>query len=229
MPDISIPVALGAGFLSFASPCVLPLVPAYITYITGTSLEEELEGKKIFAIVRTLGFVIGFTTIFMIMGASASFLGKLFDTYQNVFSKVSGILIVGFGLNMMGILKLNILNKEMRFKMPKIRGWFSSVLMGMAFAAGWTPCMTAVLGPIILYASRAATVSMGIQLLFAYSMGLGIAFILTALLINRFSKFIIKAEKVVPYVMKISGVIIVILGILIFFDKMSIISNLFYY
>lgn len=227
MPDISIPIAVGAGFLSFASPCVLPLVPAYITYITGTTLEEELQGKKLFAVGRTLGFILGFTLIFVIMGASASLLGKLFDTYQNVFSKVSGVLIVGFGLNMMGILKLDILNKDIRFKMPKITGWFSSVLMGMAFAAGWTPCMTAVLGPIILYASRAATVSKGIQLLFAYSMGLGIAFILTALLISRFSKFIARADKVIPYVMKVSGVIIVLLGIMIFFNKMYVISNLF--
>ncbi len=227
MPDISLPVAFGAGFVSFASPCVLPLVPAYITYITGTTLEEELENKKLFAVVRTFGFVIGFTLIFIIMGASASFLGKLFDTYQNIFSKVSGILIVGFGLSMMGILKLNILNKHMRFKMPRITGWFSSVLMGMAFAAGWTPCMTAVLGPIILYASRAATVSKGIQLLFFYSMGLGIAFILTALLINRFSKFLIRLDKFIPYIMKISGAVIILLGILIFFDKLYIISNLF--
>lgn len=225
MGDISIPIAFSAGFLSFFSPCVLPLIPAYITYITGTSMEEELVGRKLFALNRTIGFIIGFTLIFMIMGISASFVGRLFNEYRSIFVKVSGILIIVFGLNMMGIIKISSLNKEKRFKMPKITSWFSSILMGMAFAAGWTPCIGAVLGSILLYAGTTATVSKGIYLLFAYSLGLAVPFIVTALLINKFSKFLIKSEKIMPYVMKISGIFIIILGILIFLNKVYVIAN----
>ncbi len=227
MTDVSLPIAFSAGFLSFFSPCILPLIPAYITYITGTTVEDELEGKKMFAVSRTLGFVIGFTIIFMIMGVSASFVGKVFDEYKEIFTRVSGILITVFGLNMMGILKLSILNKELRFKLPKITSWFSSILMGMAFAAGWTPCIGAVLGSILLYAGTTATVSKGVYLLLAYSIGLAIPFILTALLINQFNAFLAKSEKVMPYITKISGLIIVILGVLIFFNRVYIIANLF--
>ena len=227
MTDVSLSIAFSAGFLSFFSPCVLPLIPAYITYITGTTVEDELEGKKMFAVSRTLGFVLGFTIIFMIMGVSASFVGKIFNEFKDIFVKVSGILIVVFGLNMMGILKLNILNKEIRFKLPKITSWFSSTLMGMAFAAGWTPCIGAVLGSILLYAGTTATVSKGVYLLLAYSIGLAIPFLLTALLINQFNAFLVKSEKVMPYITKARGLIIIILGILIFFNRVYIIANLF--
>ncbi|MTI48838.1 cytochrome c biogenesis CcdA family protein [Sporosalibacterium faouarense] len=227
MGDVSIPIALVAGFLSFFSPCVLPLIPGYITYITGTSMEEELADKKLFALRRTIGFIVGFTLIFMIMGVSASFVGKLFNAYKYYFIKISGILIVVFGLNMMGILKIGLLNREKRFKLPKITSWFSSILMGMAFAAGWTPCIGAVLGSILLYAGTTATVAKGVYLLFAYSLGLAVPFILTALLINKFSKFLVKSERIMPIIMKVSGGLIIILGMLIFFDKMYIIANWF--
>lgn len=228
MADISIPIAVGAGFLSFFSPCILPLIPAYITYITGTTMEEELEDKKLFALMRTLGFVIGFSAIFMIMGVSASFIGKLFIRYKDVFSKVSGILIIVFGLKMIGILKLNFLNKEIRMKSPqKISNWFGSVLMGFAFGAGWTPCFGAVLGSILIYASATSTVSKGFYLLLAYSIGMGIPFIITALIIHKFSKILIKYERFIPYVTKFSAVIMIVFGILVFFNKMTLISSLF--
>lgn len=226
MTDISLIIAFGAGLLSFFSPCVLPLIPAYITYITGTTMEEELKDRRLFALSRTLGFVLGFTIIFMIMGISASFIGKFFVRYRQVFTRFSGLLIIGFGLNMMGILKLNFLNKERRFKLPKITNWFSSTLMGMAFAAGWTPCIGTVLGTILLYAGTTSTVSTGTYLLLTYSLGLAVPFIITSLLINQFSKILLKSEKVVPYIMKIGGIIIITLGILIFFNKMYLIANL---
>lgn len=227
MGDVSLPIALGAGFLSFFSPCILPLIPGYITYITGTTVEEELVGRKMFALNRTFGFVIGFTLIFVMMGASASFIGRLFDDYRDVFVRISGVLIVGFGLHMMGILRIGILNIEKRFKLPKITSWFSSTLMGMAFAAGWTPCISAVLGSILLYAGTTATITKGLYLLLAYSIGLAIPFILTALLINKFSKFLVKSERVMPYIMKVSGIFIIAVGVLIFLDKMYIIANWF--
>jgi len=226
MTDISISASFAAGLVSFFSPCVLPLIPAYITYITDTALEEELEHKKFLAITRTLGFVIGFTIIFIIMGVSASFIGRMFRKYKVLFSRISGILIIGLGLNMMGILTLNIFNKGIKIRLPKISSWFSSVLVGMAFAAGWTPCVGAVLGTILLLAGNTGTVSVGFFLLLSYSLGLAIPFILTALLISKFGKFLSKFEKILPYITKIGGLIIIALGVLIFFNKMYLIANL---
>ncbi|WP_069650482.1 cytochrome c biogenesis CcdA family protein [Caloranaerobacter ferrireducens] len=226
MTDISIPIAFSAGILSFLSPCVLPLIPAYITYITGTTFEEELANKKFLAVSRTLGFVIGFTIIFMIMGVSASFIGQMFIKYKSIFTRISGILIIIFGLNMLGF-KFGFLNKEKRVQIPKITNWFSSILMGMAFAAGWTPCIGSVLATILIYAGTTATLSKGFYLLLSYSVGLAVPFILTALLINQFGRFLIKSEKVIPYIMRISGVIVVSFGVLIFLNKIYLITNIF--
>ncbi|MBU5676418.1 cytochrome c biogenesis protein CcdA [Alkaliphilus sp. MSJ-5] len=225
--NVSLSIAFGAGFLSFFSPCILPLIPAYIMYITGLSMENELETKRLFALKRTVGFVIGFTIIFIIMGTSASFLGKVFIRNKEMFSKISGILIIVFGLKMMGIINLRFLNMEKRIKAPrKITNWFSSILMGMAFAAGWTPCFGPVLASILVYAGGAATVSKGIYLLLIYSIGMAIPFILTALFINVFSKFITRAEKFIIYIPKISGFIMIIFGTLVFFNKIVNISRL---
>lgn len=228
LTDVSMPVAFGAGFLSFFSPCLLPLIPAYIMYITGINMEEELESRRLYAIIRTLGFVIGFTIIFMIMGSSATFLGKIFIRNKNIFSKVSGILIIIFGLSMMGIIKLNFLSIEKRATAPKkMTNWFSSVLMGMAFAAGWTPCFGPVLGSILIYASGASTISKGVTLLFVYSLGMAIPFLLTAVFINVFIKIMDRAERFMKYFPIISGIIMVIFGVLVFFNKVVNISRLF--
>lgn len=228
MPDVSIPVALGAGFLSFFSPCILPLIPAYITYITGTTIEEELKDKKLFALIRTLGFVIGFSIIFIIFGLSAGLIGQTFYRYKNTLTRIGGAIIIVFGLNMMGILKLSFLNKQTGIKAPKtVNSWFSSILMGMVFATGWTPCIGAVLGTILVYAGTTTTVLKGFYLLLAYSIGMAIPFLLTALLINQFAKLLVKIEGILPYVMKLSGIIIVALGILMVLNKMYLLSNLF--
>ncbi|MDR7855587.1 cytochrome c biogenesis protein CcdA [Tissierella sp.] len=224
--NVSVSAAFGAGFLSFFSPCILPLIPAYIMYITGTNMEDELEKKRLFALTRTMGFVIGFTIVFMIMGTSASFIGKLFIRNKDLFSKISGIIIIIFGLNMMGIIKLRFLNISRRIKAPKkITSWFSSILMGMAFAAGWTPCFGPILGAILMHAGGSGTVSKGVYLLLIYSLGMAIPFILTALFINAFTRFMDKAEKFIKYIPIIGGLLMVIFGILIYFDKMMRISN----
>lgn len=228
LADVSLPVAFGAGFLSFFSPCLLPLIPAYIMYITGINMEDELSKRRLHAIVRTLGFVIGFTIIFMIMGSSATFLGKIFIRNKNLFSKISGIIIIIFGLNMMGVLNLRFLDMEKRAKAPKkVTNWLSSVLMGMAFAAGWTPCFGPVLGSILIYASGASTVSKGMVLLFIYSLGMAIPFMLTALFINVFTKIMDRAERFMKYLPIISGIIMVVFGVLVFFNKVINISRLF--
>lgn len=225
--DVSLSIAFGAGFLSFFSPCILPLIPAYIMYLTGSTMEDEIQEKRLFALVRTLGFVIGFTIIFMIMGTSASFLGKIFIRNKELFAKISGVLITIFGLNMMGILKLNFLNMEKRVSAPKkITNWFSSLLMGMAFAAGWTPCFGPALASILIYAGGTDTISKGIFLLLVYSIGMAIPFILTALFINVFIKLMERGEKFIVYLPKIGGLIMVIFGLLVFFNKVISISRL---
>ncbi len=225
--DVSIPIAFGAGFISFFSPCILPLIPAYIMYITGVNIEDDLGKQRLFALTRTLFFVLGFTIVFMIMGTSASFLGKLFIRNKSLFSKISGIIIIIFGLNMMGILKIGFLNMERRIKAPKkITSGLGSTLMGMAFAAGWTPCFGPTLGAILMYASGSDTISKGVFLLAIYSIGMGIPFILTALFINAFTKFLNRADKFLKYVPFISGFIMVIFGALIYFEKMMQISSL---
>ncbi len=226
--SISLRLAFGAGFISFFSPCILPMIPVYIMYVTGINVEDELDKKKLFALSRTLGFVLGFTIIFMIMGTSASFIGKIFARNKDVFTKISGILIFLFGLKMTGIINFKLLNRTKKMKSPKeIKNWFSSVLLGMAFAAGWTPCFGPVLASILVYAGGSSTVGMGVYLLLVYSLGMGVPFILTALFINQFSAFMKKTEKVMKYVPIISGVIMIVFGILVFFNKVMVISGIF--
>ena len=139
--SVSLPLAFGAGFISFFSPCILPMIPVYIMYITGINVEDEIDKKKFFALTRTLGFVLGFTIIFMIMGTSASFLGKIFAQNKDIFAKISGLLIFLFGIKMTGLINFSFLDRTKKVKSPKqVTNWISSVLLGMAFAAGWTPC-----------------------------------------------------------------------------------------
>lgn len=225
--DVSYAVAFGAGFISFFSPCLLPLMPVYIMYITDISIESELKKSRLLAVTRALGFVIGFTIIFMIMGTSASFLGKIFIRNKVIFSRISGVFIIIFGLHMLGVIKLKILNMEKRFSTEKrIKNWFSSILMGMAFAAGWSPCFGPVLASILFYAGSTATISKGIYLLLVYSLGMAIPFILTAIFINSLKKLITKSGKYTSYIHKISGVVMIIFGLLVFFDKIVDISRI---
>ena len=196
-------------------------------YMTGSTMESEVSQRKVVALTRTLGFVIGFTIIFMIMGTSASFIGRIFIKNKAIFSKISGILIIIFGLNLMGVLKLNFLNLNRQISAPKkVTSWFSSILMGMAFAAGWTPCFGPILASILVYASTSNTLSQGVFLLFIYSLGMAIPFMLTAVFINMFSSFLEKAERLMVYLPKISGLIMVMFGLLVFFNKVIDISRL---
>lgn len=225
--DVSLPIAFGAGFLSFFSPCVLPMIPAYIMYITGASVESDVSSKRMLALTRTLAFILGFTIVFVIMGSSATLIGKVFIRNKDIFSKISGLVIIVFGLNMMGIVNLRFMNFNKRVAAPKkIVNWFSSMLMGMAFAAGWTPCFGPVLASILIYAGGAATISKGIILLLVYSIGMGVPFILTALFINEFDKLLARTDKYLKYIPKISGIIMVIFGLLVFFNKIVNISRL---
>ncbi|WP_041608217.1 cytochrome c biogenesis protein CcdA [Halobacteroides halobius] len=223
---MSVVVAFMAGVASFVSPCVLPLVPAYIGYITGSAIDKG----RLFTVVRALGFVIGFSIIFITMGASASYIGRLFSQYKLLFTKVSGILIIIFGLHMTGLFKLKLLYQEFRVQGPRqATNWFSSILMGMAFAAGWIPCVGTVLGSILLYAGAEATLKTGVLLLTAYSLGLGLPFILTAIFINQFSNFSNHINNYLPIISKFSGVIMIVFGVLLYLNKVQQLSQYFYF
>lgn len=224
--NISFLMALTAGFVSFFSPCILPMIPAYIMYMTGTDI-DDLEDNRFLALKRTLWFILGFTIIFVIMGTSASFIGRFFAANKILFGKISGFILILFGLNMLGILEIDVLNMEKRRKGPKEKSSpLGAFIMGMAFAAGWTPCFGPVLGAILMYAGASETLVKGFVLLLIYSLGMAIPFILTALFINRFNKFLNKYEKLINILPKISGIVLVLFGVLVFFNKVTEISKL---
>jgi cytochrome c-type biogenesis protein len=152
MKDISIVLAFSAGLLSFLSPCVLPMIPAYISYLTGVSVKELKEERpKLLILYKAIGFIIGFSLIFILMGASVTTLGKLLTMHKELFRKIGGVVIIIFGIHTLGIIKLGFLYREKRFlKAEKVNRTFGSVLLGMAFAAGWTPCIGPILSSILI-------------------------------------------------------------------------------
>lgn len=227
MKDISILLAFSAGLLSFLSPCVLPLVPAYISYLTGSSIEELKKGKtKLFTLYKSFGFVLGFSIIFILMGVSITSLGKLLITHKDLFRKIGGTLIIVFGLHTIGVFKIKLFYREKRFLyFDKIKGPFSSVIMGMAFATGWTPCIGPILSSILIYATSMESIGKGVVLLIIYSIGLAVPFILTALAIESFTEQFKKFSKYLPTISIISGILMIIMGIMIFTNKLAILSQ----
>jgi cytochrome c-type biogenesis protein len=187
--NIPLILAFSAGLLSFLSPCVLPLVPGYISYMAGTAvINTENKNEKLHILVNALGFVLGFSIIFIFMGASITTLGKVLIKNQSLFRKIGGSLMIIFGLHTMGIFKIKLFYYEKRFlSFTSFGKKFSSIFMGMAFAAGWTPCVGPILSSILLYASSLETVNKGILLLVFYSLGLAVPFVLTALAIESLS------------------------------------------
>lgn len=230
--NVSLFLAFSAGLLSFASPCILPLIPSYVTYITGLSLERlkggEEKGHRMEAFFHSVAFVIGFSIVFIALGASASALGQVMARHQTLLRKVGGVLVIIFGLHFTGLINIRFLQiyKKVELK-EKPMGYFGSVLIGLVFGAGWTPCIGPILSSILLYASTAETMTKGIMLLSAYSLGLGIPFIISAVAINQFLSFfqgIIKHMKAMTIA---SGILLVIIGVLIFTNSLTSISAYF--
>jgi cytochrome c-type biogenesis protein len=225
---ISYLVALMAGVLSFLSPCVLPLVPGYIAFLSGRSLEELLSGSAVRAIFRaTLTragiFCLGFTTIFTLMGASASAIGHALSSSLGLWTKVAGAIIVVFGVHMTGVVQIPWLNYQKSFDTRRIApGMIGAALMGAAFAFGWTPCIGPILAGILTMAATQETVYHGMSLLFVYSLGLGIPFMLTALGIGTFVKFFAAYKRYLRWGEIVSGVLLVILGSLVFTNRLTI-------
>ena len=230
--QISLFAAFSAGLLSFISPCVLPLVPSYLSYITGLSVEnlakvEERERFKSAIMLNALLFIAGFSTVFIAFGASASLIGQVLYEYQDVIRKVGGILIVIFGLYLLGILKLNFLMTERRLVHFESRpvGYVGSFLIGTAFAAGWTPCVGPVLGTILAYASTTESMSGGVILLSAYSFGLGLPFFLTAFGMDTFLSYFKSLRTYLGGVSFVSGILLILVGVMLFTDSVTLFTS----
>lgn len=209
-----------AGLASFFSPCVVPLATGYITYITGAIVESDLEGKKLFVFVRTLAFVLGFTLIFTLLGFTATSLGVFLNVYRDIIMKIGGIFLVLLGLSMMGVLNFKITGKKVKFPV-NVGSIPSSFLVGLAFGIGWTPCVGAILGSVLIYAGSQDEVAKGAFLLFIYSVGMSIPFLISSLFIGKVGLLWKKVGKYTSLINKIMGILIISIGILMFFDLLS--------
>jgi len=213
-------LALGAGIISFLSPCVLPLIPGYIAYISGNSLNELLEKKNtsLFPIVL---FTIGFSIIFIILGASATFLGKFLLKNSFPLRIIAGTIVIIFSLHIIGVFQIKFLNYEKKIYSERKFGLFSSLLIGMAFAFGWTPCIGPILGSILMLASTEESINKGILLLLFYSLGLAIPFILSGYLFQKFITISKNLKKRMNLITKFGGSLLLITGILIITNQLQ--------
>ena len=221
MANVTIVAALIAGMLSFLSPCVLPLVPPYLVYLTGTSLErfadaEEEPRVRRETIAAALLFVLGFSTVFVTLGASASAVGALLHAYSYVLGKVAGVVIIIMGLHFLGLTPIAWLMREKRVQVVKPVGIWGAYLMGLAFAFGWTPCIGPVLGTILAIAGSEGSVGQGAGLLAVYSLGLGIPFIAAALAVEPFAAFLARFRAHLGTVEKVMGGLLVVAGVAFF-------------
>ncbi|MBF0303711.1 MAG: cytochrome c biogenesis protein CcdA [Desulfamplus sp.] len=228
---VSYQAALLAGLLSFFSPCILPLIPAYFSFITGLSLDQLTTGddRKIRqkVILATLAYIGGFSLVFIVLGASASFVGGFIVTFSWLIRYVGGAIIIIFGLHLLGVINIKSLNFEKRIHISEkpihLMGTF---VIGMAFGAGWTPCIGPLLGSILIIAGSQETVSQGVVLLTLYSAGLAIPFLLISFFINRILEIMRRTKKILLYINNISGALLIILGILLITDKFKLLAGI---
>ena len=216
-------VAFGAGLISFLSPCVLPLIPGYISYISGNSLSELIEKKNV-NLAPIILFTLGFSIIFIIFGAASTFLGQVLLQNSYELRIAAGLLIVILSLHIIGIINIKFLNYEKRIETKTNTNFYSPILIGMAFAFGWTPCIGPILGSILVLAATEENINKGILLLISYSLGLALPFILSGYLIQKFLIFSKNFKKNINLISKIGGITLLITGILILTDQLQVIG-----
>lgn len=231
MSEIGYITAFLGGVLSFLSPCVLPLIPSYLSFITGMSFDDFQKGdkKKIrrLTLVNSSAFVLGFSTVFILLGVSSSFVGKLMAVYYDQIRIVGGVIIILLGLYVMGILKLNFLQYEKRVHLQsKPKGHFGSFIVGLTFGAGWTPCIGPILGSILLIASTSGSAMQGFRLLLVYSLGLAVPFMMTALAINSFLSHFSAIQKYMRLIMILSGLLLISFGVILLTDNLPMLLSI---
>jgi cytochrome c-type biogenesis protein len=223
--SLGIVIAFTAGLLSFLSPCVLPLIPSYVTFITGLSLEELSRARRV-AVVHSLLFILGFSLIFLALGATATLFGRVLLVHREWISRVGGVLIILFGLYLLGAFNLMPLARERRVHFAeKPIGYLGTVLVGIAFGAGWTPCIGPILGSILIYTSSEADLARGLWLLSFYSLGLALPFLLASLAVNRFLSFFVRVRRHMVWISRAGGVLLIIVGVLLLTDYFTILAG----
>ena len=240
--NVTLLAAFGAGLLSFISPCVLPLVPGYLSYISGLSLDEMRgtvpaaagAGVAVAAapaarrqvVLSSLAFILGFSLVFVSLGAAASAIGQFLIAQQALLSRIAGAIIIVFGLHTMGVLRIEWLYQEKRVQTSrKPAGFVGATLIGVAFAFGWTPCIGPILAGILALAGTQETVSQGVRLLAVYSLGLGVPFLATALMMNRFFAAMGRIRRHYHTIEIVSGLLLVVIGLLIFTNRFTVIAQ----
>jgi len=230
MTDVNIFVAFAAGIFSFLSPCVLPLIPSYLSFVSGVSLDEmrsdEARGRvRSRVVLNSMAFIIGFSLVFISLGASASFLGSLFLDYRNLIRITGGFFILLVGLYLVGLFKISALERYLQFNLKdKPAGYFGSVLVGITFAVAWTPCVGPILGAILALAGTSGEIGRGTLLLTTYAAGLALPFFLSALAINSFFQFSQRLRRYIQAIHVMGGILLIIVGILLLTDYMTFLN-----
>ena len=223
--SVGIAISFAAGLLSFLSPCVLPLIPSYVTFVTGLTLEDVQRSRRI-ALMHSLLFVLGFSLIFLALGATATTLGRMLGYNREWVGRVGGVLVIVLGLYLLGVLNFGIFSQERRLHLAtKPLGYLGTVFVGMAFAAGWTPCIGPILGAVLTYTASSADLNRGLVLLSAYSLGLAVPFVVAALAIDKFLVFFQKYKGALLWTTRISGALLIFVGILMLTDTMRLLSQ----
>jgi cytochrome c-type biogenesis protein len=233
MNEVTFSLAFLAGILSFLSPCVLPLVPSYISFITGISFEDlkdsgDAKRVRFLTVTNSLAFIAGFSFIFIALGASSSVVGKLLFEYHDLILIIGGVLVIFFGLFVAGIFRLDFFSRERKFHLTgKPAGYFGTFLVGMTFAAAWTPCIGPILGTILVYAGSKASALYGFKLLSVYSLGLAVPFFISSLMFNSFLAYSVKIRRYMKAIMLASGILLIVFGILLLTNNVRYLTSLF--
>lgn len=223
--SVGLLIAFSAGLLSFLSPCVLPLIPSYITFITGMSLEEVQTSRRT-TMIHALLFIAGFTLIFMAMGATATAVGGLLAHYRDWVARIGGVLIIAFGLYLLGVLPVQLLTREHRVHLAnKPVGYLGTVVVGLAFGAGWTPCIGPILGSILIYSGSTGDMPRGLGLLFGYSMGLAVPFLIAALAIGSFMEWFQRFRPAMVWMSRAGGLLLIAIGLLLVTNYFTILAS----
>jgi|SRR4051812_28535523 len=222
---VGVAIAFTAGLLSFLSPCVLPLIPSYVTFVTGMSLDDLQRARRV-AVVHALLFVLGFTLVFLAFGATATVLGRLMLSQRDWIARIGGVLVILFGLYLLGVFNIGAFSRERRIHITdKPLGYLGTVIVGIAFGAGWSPCIGPILGGILTYTATQSELKRGLWLLFAYSMGLAVPFVLAAIAVERFVELFQRFRSKMVWINRFAGALLVVFGILMMTNYLTVLSG----